>query len=227
MILLIYIGEIIQKKKIFQRHFEVAKNKVLITDRTKSKVKFLKSDIKNVVFREDLAEDNIFKSHLEKAYLYDREFVLNYLEGMMGAFIAFNKAKVPMDEIAVFSTRSEDIVKKCCRYAKVVTVIGSAKGKEMYEGVVIRYQKKMKSPPNLIINEGEKRFSSVFKVPVIDIGENPIEGSMNINTISFEADLFDFEINLPTLIYFLKKGEIEAYRVTSYRKKSTALFTFS
>ena len=225
---MLYVAEFTKKKRLFQKHYIIDKNKIYITDKQKSKKKFLKSGIKNVVFGVEGAKDEIIGPFLEKAQLYDRDFALKHLENMIKEVIAFCNMTLPIEEVAIFSKMPEEIVELAYKYARVLTVVGDIKGKDMKEGVIIRYTKKMKAPPKLIISEGERKFSSVFKVPVIDLGENNVKNSMtmSIDTASFETDILPFDISMGTLLYFLKKGENIAYKATSYRKKSPDVFTF-
>ena len=221
-----YIAILQKKKRFFQKAYIIKDNKIYITNTKRAKAKFLKSDIKNVVFFEEFKKDPIIGPKLVIIQDYDGKFLQSFLEGMILCLAEFFKLTLPVGEIAICSEFSEGMLKKVLPYAKMVTIVGEDGKSNIIKGVNVRRIKKLKSPPDIIITDRKNKFSSIFKVPVIDLGENErADNTLSYKTISFKTDLFPFEINAPQLIDFLKEHPNITYSVTSYRKKCPLLFT--
>lgn len=158
---------------------------------------------------------------------YNREIWLRCLEDMVYDIASFFRLSFPLGEIAVFSEKGEDIVPYLLPFGKIVTITGIDGKSEIIDGVTVRRIKKLKSPPDLIVREGERRFSPIFRVPEIYFGSG--DGKKHIlscDTISCKTNLFTFEADLESVMYFVNKGEEITFEISSFRKKSPSLFTF-
>ncbi len=222
-----YFAEKVKKTKMFQPAFSICGNNICITDTVRAKKKFLKSGIKDVCFGEEFANDDVFVSVLKEADEYDYEFALTYLDGMIQCVTEFFGLCVPLECMGVFSDDTR-IMAICMKYAKMITVAGKKRESEVRDGVIIRYVKKIKNLPDIVITDGRDDLSPVFKVPKINLGKSKAKSSMTLSPkcISFKTNIFPFDIGMGTLLYFLKKGEKVDYEVTSFRKKTPTLFTF-
>lgn len=222
-----YFAEKIKKTKLFQPAFSIRENNVFITDTVRAKKKFLKSGIKDVYFGDTFKNDKVFGTLLTEVNEYDYEFALSYLDGMIQCVTEFFSVALPSECIGVFSD-DERIVSVCIKYAKMIVVAGTNRESEVRDGVIIRYVKKPKNLPDIVITDGRATISPVFKVPKINLGKSADRTPMTLSaeSVSFRTNLFPFEIGMGALVYFLKKGEKINYDVTSFRKKVPALFTF-
>lgn len=222
-----YIAYLTKKTKLFQPHYRIDEREIYITDTKRAKLKFLKSGIKDVYFGEEFKKDNVIGESIRAARAYDKDFVLNFLEGMIESVTEFFSYRLPYGEIAVFSP-DKKIIDIASRFTKMVSVVGFEGEDEMRDGMQIRYIKKVRTPPDLVITDGEESLSPIFRVPRINIGErcekNPL--TLTRETVSFTTDIFPHDINMGTLLYLLKAGENINYKISSYRKKCPEVFTF-
>lgn len=220
-----YVAKLVKKERPFQRAYTVDGNYIYITNTNRGKKKFLKSGITNAVFGEEFKKDKIMGEALIPMRGYDRSFVLGFLEDMIRCITSFFKMQLPVDEIAIYSPMPEDILKTAVLYAKMVTIVGEEGESQCLMGVTVRRVKRLRVPPCLIITEGERRFSPIFKVPVIDLGgEVRTKETLSYETIAFECPFFPFEIGAEEMMYIInQKGDVP-YSVTSLRKKLPPLF---
>lgn len=222
-----YLAKKAKKKKLFQPSYEIEDSMIYITNTIRAKKRFLKSNIKDVYFGEEFEKDCIIGNFIKPVDEYDYSFLLDYLESMIIYVVKFFKLNLPLGSIAVFS-KDEKVIAICSKYAKMISVVGACRESEVRSGVIIRYVKKLKTLPDMVITQNGESLSPVFKVPRISLCENCEKSPLTLtrNTISFKTDLFPFDINMGTLVHFVKKGENIKYELSSYRKKCPVLFTF-
>ncbi len=226
-ICLYYVAKLKNKEKLFQKAYQFEDECVYITNTEKCKKKFLKSGKKNVIFKEEFYDDLFFSNLLCEAWAYDEVFCLGYVENMVKEISQRLKLTLPLEEIAVCTQKGEMLTSLLSGYTKLITLCFE-KGEGYFEnGVPVRQVKKLKTTPDLIIYIAKS--PPLFDIPTIDLREIPKRGSKTLtwDRLSFKTDLFNFEINTPALLYFLKKGEIKNFELTSLRKKCTRIFTFS
>ena len=223
-----YIAHFVKKTKLFQKPYEINGENIFITNTNRGKKKFLKSNIKNVLFSEIAKDDVILGRLLVKAERKDRDFEFTYLKEMIEHTIKFLKTPLPMNEIAVFSPFGEEILPLIIPYAKMITLVGEKGNREVISGTNIRRIEKLKSVPDFVIEDSKRGVSPIFNVPGVHIGEGG-SGSRKIlsaETLSFKTELFKEEINTKTLLFLLEKeGEFE-YELTSFAKKCPSFLTF-
>ncbi len=219
-----YVGQLVKKKKLFQRSFAVNGNNILITDTRRSKKKFLKKGIKNVVFTDEIREDETFAPVLRQMYAYDKTFIEEFLERMIVHMVRFLKMEMPLEEICIFSSRHEAVASK---FAKMVTVVGEGEDKTV-DGISVRYVKKIRSLPALAIVNSNEQASLLWGVPCINLSEyaEKAKNATTWETMSFKCSLFTFEISAASIIYLIKTGAEFDYELTSLRKKSPTLLSF-
>lgn len=222
-----YVAQLKQKEKLFNRAYRVENGRVFITNTQRSKKKFLKSGINNVIFGEEFFDDTFFSDRLSEATAYDANFCANYATNMIGEIIKRLKLSVPMKEIVVFSDDGEELIKSLCSYTRLISIIGYYGKKEFEQGVPVRYLKKMKTSPDMIICHTAS--PQIYDIPTIDLTKAPQRGKKNLawDRMSFKTDLFEFDINTPALLYFLKRGDIKEFELTHIAKKCRRIFTFS
>ncbi len=211
-----------EKKKLFQKPFVIKGNNIYITDTKRAKKRFLKSEIKNVVFGSEFADDEIIGNSIKRMYAYESEFVFKYTRALTENLIKFLKLPLPLGEIAVFSTEDIDCA-KC--FSRMVTVIG--KGEDcVVDGVNVRFVKKLTNLPDLVIVS--RRGLVPAGVSAVDVKELPCRGARVITweNMSFKCNLYEGEINTPELIFLLKNNPDMTYELTGLRKKLPPLFTF-
>lgn len=211
-----------KKKKLFQKPFVIKGNNIYITDTKRAKKRFLKSEIKNVIFGSEFAEDEIIGKGLKRMYAYDEEFVLKYTHALAESLIKFLKLPLPVGEIAVFS---EDNINCAKCFSRMVTVVG--KGEDcVLDGVNVRFVKKIVGLPDIVISTGKA--IPPLGVPTVDMRETPFSGHVAITweNMSFKCSLCEGEINTPELIFLLKTNPDMTYELTRVRKKLPPLFTF-
>ncbi len=200
---------------------------IYITNTNRAKKKFLKSGIKDVYFGQEFEKDCIIGNVIKPVDEYDYNFLVGYLDHMIVYVAEFFKLLLPLESIAVFSD-DERAIAICSKYAKMISVVGACRESEVRGGITIRYVKKLKTLPDMVISQNGESLSPVFKVPRINLCENGEKSPLTLtrNTISFKTDLFPFDISMGTLVHFVKKGENVHYELSSYRKKCPVLFTF-
>lgn len=220
-----YMVKKVKKKKFLQKSYVIKENVILLTDTKRAKKRFLKEKPANAVVTEDFAEDLFFKDKLTRMYGYDVNILINYLEPLIHNMTDFLKMSLPLNEIVLCSKTG---VRSACKYAKMVTVIGEGND-ETIDGVSIRYVKKLKTIPDLVIITDNKTTVNLFGVPCIDLRENPSSGRFvsNMSTMSFRCSVLPFDISAEALMWLLKRADDIAYTLSSCRKKSPVLFTFS
>lgn len=223
-----YLAKLVNKKRLFQPAYEINHNMIFITNTSRAKKRFIKDNIKNVYFGCEFEHDSILGEKLVPAMEYDYTFLQAFLPQMIEYVAHFFKIKLPCEDIAVFSS-DEKTIASCISYAKMVTVINKDGKSELRQGVTVRYLKKIKTPPDIIVTDGAEDLSPVFKVPRINLGKNTEKSprTLTSETLSFENSVFPFEINLGTLLHLIKTGTPVTYKLTSFRKRCPPLFTFS
>ncbi len=222
-----YLAKKAKKKKLFQPSYEIEDNIIYITNTSRAKKKFLKSDIKDVYFGQEFEKDPVIGNFIKPIDEYDYDFLLGYLDSMIVYLAEFFKLRLPCGSIAVFS-EDERIIAACAKYAKMVSVIGVCRESEVRGGITIRYVKKLKTLPDIVVTQNGESLSPVFKVPRINLCENGEKSPLTLtrNTICFKTDAFPFDISMGTLVHFIKKGVDIKYEIASFRKKCPVLFTF-
>lgn len=223
-----YIAKLTKKKGLFQKPYLIKDKYIYITDTKRAKKAFLRSGIEKVVFSEAFKEDEIIGSRLCPIKAYNRDFVLTYLKGMLLCITDFLKLSFPLGEIAVYSDNPKEIIKAILPYGRIITIVGTDGDSFTEKGVTIRQVKRLKAPPDLYITE-KAGFSSALKVPVIDLSGTAVKTpeTLSYESISFQTDLFPFEINGDAVMYLKKEGVKFSFKPTSMRKKLPPLFTFS
>lgn len=222
-----YLAKKAKKKKFFQPSYEIEDNMIYITNTSRAKKRFLKSDIKDVYFGQEFENDSVIGNYIKIVDEYDYDFLCEYLDSMITYVAQFFKLTLPLGSIAVFSA-DEKVIAICSKYAKMISVVGVCRESEVRGGITIRYVKKLKTLPDMVVTQNGESLSPVFKVPRINLCENGEKSPLTLtrNTISFKTDLFPFDISMGTLVHFVKKGENVKYELSSYRKKCPVLFTF-
>ena len=215
-----------KKRRFFDQPFVTENDKIFITDTKRAKKRFLKSPLKNVCFGEEFYHDKIFADKLIMAKLHNTDFLINYLEDMLEEVARFFSQKIPFDEIVVFS-ENEKIISVALKFARLVTVVGEGEA-EGENGAQLRFVKKVRTPPSVVITDCERDLSSVFKVPRINLSPNAQSSifSVTSESISFSTSLFPFDISADAVSFFIERGEKFEYKLSSCRKKSPMLFTF-
>lgn len=220
-----YVAKLVKKERLFQRAYTAEGNYIYITNTKRGKKKFLKSGITNAVFGEEFKRDKIIGPAIVPMRGYDRSFILKFLDDMIRCITSFFKMQLPVDEIAIYSPMPEDILKTAVLYAKMVTIVGEEGDSQCLMGVTVRRVKRLKMPPCLIITEGKRRFSPIFKVPVIDFGDEVrTKETLSYETIAFKCPFFPFEIGAEEMMYAINNMGDVPYSVTSLRKKLPPLF---
>lgn len=246
------------ERAIFPKNYEVEGEFIFVKDTIRAKKRFLrdlerqKKSLGNILpseiyLTDEFEKDAVFEGFLKPVTDYDYDFSVSYLDKMIEFVTDFFKIKLPCENIAVFS-EDENIVEKCTKYGKMVTVIcerrarlgGDMMGSMMRgmmscetlilnDGRSVCYKRKLKTVPELVVTDGRKSLSPVFKVPRINLGQNAEKSPMSLTdaTICFKNSLFDFDISMGTLVYFLKKGVLVDYELTSFRKKAREVFTLN
>ncbi|MBR5535076.1 MAG: hypothetical protein IKU60_00355 [Clostridia bacterium] len=218
---MLYTAVFTKKTRLFQRAYTIDGNTVYITDTKKGRKKFLKSGIRNVVFK---SEDAFSEGLLKPLYGYDRDFIKEYLSGMTESLVSFLKPGLPLGEAVVTSKDAADIA---VRYARTVYVTDKGED-EVVDGVNVIFVKKIKRVPHLVIKTEEGLLPDFLNVPTVDITEGARGGGycLSWRSLSFKCDLLPYEINTECLLYLLKTQAHFGYELTSCRKKCPMLFTF-
>ena len=222
-----YIAKLSKRKHLFQKAYYINGEDVYITNTKRGKKAFLKSGIQDVVFSENFKHDKIIGAKLCPMKDYDRQFVITYLPYMIDSVADFFNLRVPLGEIAVFSDMPYEIVPRCIKYARIITLVGVDGESDIKDGVTVRRVKRLKNLPDLYISEKEG-FSSIFQTPVIDlisdINRNPF--TLSYSTMSFRTNILPFEVSANVVMYLKKRERNFDYEITSARKKLPPLFTF-
>ena len=226
--LMYYIAHFVKKTKLFQKPYVIKDQTIFITNTNRSKKKFLKSSIKNVLFSENVKDDTVLGQFLVKAERKDRDFEFRYLEEMIAHTVNFLKLPLPINEIAVFSPFAEELLPFLIPYAKMVTLVGENGEQTITEGVNIRRIKKLKNIPSFVIEDSRRGLSPIFNVPGVHIGAGECSSRkiLSAETLCFKTELLQEEINTATLLYLLEKEDEFKYELTSFRKKCPSFLTF-
>ena len=221
---MLYTAILTKKKRLFQRAYTIENHMIYITDTRRAKMKFLKSGIRNVVFNEDIASDDIFSDVLKPFSAYDEDFLFGYLEEMILHLTAFLKLKLPVDTLAVSHPKAAHIAAK---YAKTVIVTDRGED-EVVDGVNIIYSKRLKRMPDMAVILNGGALLHFPRVPTIDLGEGAKSSRYcaTYETMCFKCSLLPYEISASALMYLLHKEEDFSFELTGLRKKLPLLFTF-
>lgn len=223
---MLYTVKIVKRKKLWQKAFTIKDNEIYITDTKRAKKKFLKSNIRNAVFEADVAEDALFKGFVKRMSCYDEAFLFDFLEEMLLQLVCFLKIKLPVDTLAISSSKAKSVA---VRYAKTVIIVGEEGEDMVVDGVNVIYVKKLKKLPDMAIILGKGKLLPFAGVPTVDISKEAKSTiwCMSWEAMSFQSSLLPYEISCESLMYLIKnEGEVK-YRLTSCRKKLPPLFTFS
>ncbi len=221
---MLYTAIFTKKKRLFQRAYTIENHTVYITDTRRAKMKFLKSGIRNVVFDEEAASDDVFSGRLKPLSSYDEEFLFGYLEEMLLHLAMFLKIKLPVDTMAVSHPKAVQIAVK---YAKNVVITDNGED-EVIDGVNVIYSKRLKRMPDMAVILNGGALFHFPGVPAVDLSEGARSSRCcaTYETMCFRCSLLPCEISARALMYLLHTGGDFSFELTGMRKKLPLLFTF-
>ena len=234
---MIYIAQFKKREKFFQKAFSVKDGEdigsIEIVDEKKAKRQLIKKRPEGVIFSEDVLNDTLLGGTVKQIGGSVKEILLPKIGEMLTEAVRFSKKSLPLDEIAVFAD-GEDAKRAAfllAEYTRLITLVGEEGEAYASGGVAVRRSKKLTRIPSaaIFISGGQ----TLPRVPVIDIRDEPIEGTMVMSKNNVTLKKPDFlnklpgeELSAESAAYFMALGyefEVEIYKM---RKKSPKLFTF-